>query len=80
MTALEFITGHVIIKLHYNQIYQLKTTLITTGTPGLSDLPTALVMYSKSVCTLICRRSEFRRTVMHDRTSVRWKYFRWSQL
>ena len=28
MRALEFITGHVIFKLHYNQIYQLKTTLV----------------------------------------------------
>ena len=27
MRALEFITGHVIFKLRYNQIYQLKTTL-----------------------------------------------------
>ena len=26
MRALEFITGHVIFKLHYNQIYQMKTT------------------------------------------------------
>ena len=29
MRALEFLTGHVIFKLHYNQIYQLKTTIIT---------------------------------------------------
>ena len=28
MRALEFITGHVIFKLRYNQIYQLKTTLV----------------------------------------------------
>ena len=28
MRALEFITGHVIFKLRYNQIYQLKTTEI----------------------------------------------------
>ena len=27
MRALEFLTGHVIFKLRYNQIYQLKTTL-----------------------------------------------------
>ena len=26
MRALEFITGHVIFKLRYNKIYQLKTT------------------------------------------------------
>ena len=26
MRALEFLTGHVIFKLCYNQIYQLKTT------------------------------------------------------
>ena len=26
MTALEFITGHVIFKLRYDQIYQMKTT------------------------------------------------------
>ena len=26
MRALEFITGHMIFKLRYNQIYQLKTT------------------------------------------------------
>ena len=26
MTAFEFMTSHVIFKLHYNQIYQLKTT------------------------------------------------------
>ena len=26
MRALEFLTGHVIFKLRYNQIYQLKTT------------------------------------------------------
>ena len=26
MRALEFVTGHVIFKLRYNQIYQLKTT------------------------------------------------------
>ena len=28
MRALEFITGRVIFKLRYNQIYQLKTTLV----------------------------------------------------
>ena len=28
MRALKFITGHVIFKLRYNQIYQLKTTLL----------------------------------------------------
>ena len=28
MRALEFIIGHVIFKLRYNQIYQLKTTNI----------------------------------------------------
>ena len=28
MRALEFIRGHVIFKLRYNQIYQLKTTFI----------------------------------------------------
>ena len=27
MRALEFITGHVIFKLRYDQIYQMKTTL-----------------------------------------------------
>ena len=27
MRALEFIAGHVIFKLHYDQIYQMKTTL-----------------------------------------------------
>ena len=27
MSALEYITDHVIFKLHYNQIYQLKTTI-----------------------------------------------------
>ena len=29
MRAIEFITGHVIFKLRYNQIYQLKTFLET---------------------------------------------------
>ena len=29
MRALEFVTGHVIFKLRYNQIYQLKTTYDT---------------------------------------------------
>ena len=28
MRALQFITGHVIFKLRYNQIYQLKTTCV----------------------------------------------------
>ena len=28
MRALQIIKGHVIFKLHYNQIYQLKTTLV----------------------------------------------------
>ena len=28
MRALELITGHVTYKLHYNQIYQMKTTLM----------------------------------------------------
>ena len=28
MRPLEFITGHVIFKLRYDQIYQMKTTLI----------------------------------------------------
>ena len=27
MRALQFFTGHVTFKLHYNQIYQMKTTL-----------------------------------------------------
>jgi hypothetical protein len=31
MRALEFITGHVIFKLCYNQIYQLKTTSMATA-------------------------------------------------
>ena len=31
MRALEFITGHVIFKLRYNQIYQLKTTHVVFG-------------------------------------------------
>ena len=26
MRVLEFVTGHVIFKLHYDQIYQVKTT------------------------------------------------------
>ena len=26
MRALKFLTSHVIFKLHYNQIYQMKTT------------------------------------------------------
>ena len=28
MRALKFITGHVIFKLRYNQIYQMKTTIV----------------------------------------------------
>ena len=32
MRALEIITGHVIFRLRYNQIYQLKTTIIILGT------------------------------------------------
>ena len=28
MRALEFITGHAIFKLHYNQIDQMKTTFV----------------------------------------------------
>ena len=28
MRALEFITGHVIFKLRYDQIYQMKTNMI----------------------------------------------------
>ena len=28
MSALQFITGHVIFKLCYDQIYQMKTTII----------------------------------------------------
>ena len=28
MSALKFITGHVIFKLRYNQVYQLKTTYV----------------------------------------------------
>ena len=32
MRALKFITGHVIFKLCYNQIYQLKTTIISIDT------------------------------------------------
>ena len=30
MRTLEFITGHAIFKLRYNQIYQLKTTLVVS--------------------------------------------------
>ena len=32
MRALEFLTSHVIFKLRYNQIYQLKTTIRTLQT------------------------------------------------
>ena len=32
MRALEFITGHVIFKLRYDQIYQVKTTYIQYST------------------------------------------------
>ena len=30
MEALQFLTGHVILKLRYNQIYQMKTTNIVS--------------------------------------------------
>ena len=33
MRALEFITGHVIFKLSYNQIYQLTLTNVCYETP-----------------------------------------------
>ena len=36
MRALEFITGHVIFKLRYNQIYQLKTTGVESMNNPLS--------------------------------------------
>ena len=34
MRALEFITGHVTFKLHYNGIYKMKTTLIESDLSG----------------------------------------------
>ena len=37
MRALEFIRGHVIFKLRYNQIYQLKTTLVLIWTYPFPD-------------------------------------------
>ena len=36
MRALEFLTGYVTFKLHYDQIYQLKTTSVCQDTKKLS--------------------------------------------
>ena len=43
MRALKFLTGHVIFKLHYNQIYQLKTTVnrVQKRWHCLTTVPTA---------------------------------------
>ena len=38
MRALEFITGHVIFKLRYNQIYQLKTTNVDINSIIANDM------------------------------------------
>ena len=38
MRALEFLTGYVIFKLRYNQIYQLKTTTVADFTNVLEPL------------------------------------------
>ena len=38
MRSLEFITDHVIFKLRYNQIYQLKTTFNSEWFATLSDI------------------------------------------
>ena len=40
MRALEFITGHVIFKLCYNQIYQLKTNIEFTFVCLYQSMPT----------------------------------------
>ena len=37
MRALKFITGHVIFKLCYNQIYQLKTTVMNATSEIISS-------------------------------------------
>ena len=43
MRASEFITGHVTFKLRYNQIYQMKTTLVTFD--ALKIKPNSVVFY-----------------------------------
>ena len=50
MRALEFITGHVIFKLRYNQMYQLKTTLeALMMKKGLHICPNILLSTKTSV-------------------------------
>ena len=52
MRALEFITDHVIFKLRYNQIYQMKTTLDSySGTLNLTH--TQVPEYGKQKKQLI---------------------------
>ena len=50
MRALEFITGHVTFKLHYDQIYQMKTTNVFLCAIG-SILVTFFLLFSNVLPT-----------------------------
>ena len=49
MRALEFLTSHVTVKLCYNQIYQLKTTIVVLIIIGLNTLK----MYAQNLRRLL---------------------------
>ena len=49
MRALEFLTSHVTVKLRYNQIYQLKTTIVVLIIIGLNTLK----MYAQNLRRLL---------------------------
>ena len=54
MRALKFLTGHVTFKICYNQIYQLKTTLVSFDcyTWIYNQCYSILIMMQLAVCTL----------------------------
>ena len=48
MRALEFKTAYVIFKIHYNQIYKLKTSLyIFIHLGNLKKIPTCMFIWTK---------------------------------
>ena len=49
MRALEFLIGHVIVKLHYDQIYQMKTTNYSKIIIILHKVSYPIVKYSSAL-------------------------------
>ena len=81
MRALQFITDHVIFKLRYNQIYQMKTTLVFEFPAFLLEIgmpewmSSTLVPWPKIVCKTFSFMIFVNQKVCHSRLGLHPKSF-----